>query len=118
MRAGPLIISASVGELSVSPEPKVRLPFELRKNAFHGVVQTPEIAPKLNSKPPLPPPGIAGEPPPSESSPWKGDVESSPPATWWLGSNWSKRSGPDVASSPWRPAGRFVTCGTGPGRFR
>ena len=99
MRAKLLTISATVGVLSVSPAPNVMLPFELRKNAFHGVVQTPEIAPKLSSKPPFSAPAIAGAPAPSESSPWKGVNWSSPPATWWLGSNWSKASGPLVLSS-------------------
>jgi hypothetical protein len=45
MRGEPLRREATVGSALVSPEPKVTLPFELRKNVFQGEEQVPAMFP-------------------------------------------------------------------------
>src|SRR5262245_55077252 len=64
--------SGTVGVLSVSPKPKVMLPFELRKKLFQTQFAGVTGPPYVNSKPPLRGPAIAELPAPSLSSPRNG----------------------------------------------
>src|SRR5262249_21888059 len=115
--------AGTLAMLAVSPPPNVILPFEFSQNPFHTPLPVPHAAPTWNTSPSglanknwnppdSGPTSGAGLPPPSSSSPVNGNTPSSPPATWWHGSNNSKMIGPFVVSSPCVPP--FGNCGVVP----
>src|SRR5262249_7446992 len=78
IRGAPALSSGTVGVLSLSPTPKVILPFEFKKNPFQTQPAVPTGPPNTNSNPPLRGPKTGGGPAPSSSSPRKIGR-----AAWW-----------------------------------